>query len=219
MQRTRIKWCGFTREADIDDAVSLGVDAIGLIVVPQSKRALSLTRARELRKRVPAFVQSVLLFLDQDPAFIRQAIEMVKPDLLQFHGRELALDCAQFGWPYIKALSGLRPDLLEQSASDFASAKALLIDAHEPGGSGGSGHTIDWQRLPSAARSWILSGGLHADNVEAAVRQVRPFAVDAATGIEQAPGIKSVELMQAFMKALRMADDGFLSGRARPPNA
>jgi len=182
------------------------VDAVGLILVPASRRALGLAQAADLRALVPPFVQSVALLLDPEPAWVEQVISVVKPDLLQFHGRERGAFCAQFSHPYIKALSGQQPGDLLSSAQEFKSARGVLIDAHEPGAVGGLGRTFDWSMLPSLPGAWTLSGGLDAENVADAIIRLRPFAVDTASGIESSPGQKSAARMLAFVAAVRAAD-------------
>lgn len=207
MRRTRIKFCGFTRAEDLDVAISLGVDAVGLIAVSGSKRALQLEQAVALRRRVPAFVSTVLLLLDPEPDMARQWIAAVDPELVQFHGRESPDFCRSFGRAFLKALPGGAGYDLLRSASAWSSARGILLDAHEPGACGGTGHAFDWHAIPAALRpGCILSGGLTPANVQAAVALVQPWAVDVASGIESEPGIKSPERMRAFVAAVRAQD-------------
>ncbi|WP_458526776.1 phosphoribosylanthranilate isomerase [Onishia taeanensis] len=199
MQRTRVKICGLTREEDVDAAVAAGADALGFVLWPGSKRAIDLARLAELSARVPAFVTRVGLVVDQDAALIEPACEHL--DLLQFHGNETPEACERFSRPYIKALRMREGVDLEAAARAYGKARALLLDAYKPGVPGGTGETFDWSRIPaSLAKPVILAGGLHAMNVQQAVRAVSPFAVDVSGGVESAPGIKAADKIDDFLR-------------------
>ncbi|MEN8822748.1 MAG: phosphoribosylanthranilate isomerase [Abyssibacter sp.] len=205
MQRTRIKFCGLTRAADVDAAVRLGADAIGLVFAPGSPRALGLDQAQQLRERIPGLCHCVALVMDQPVADVAAIVQAIRPDMLQFHGSETAEECARFGLPYIKAL-GVGG---EAGSAVHAFPDALLLtDSHAPGESGGTGQTFDWNRVADWARQrpLMLAGGLHADNVGLAIATARPYAVDVSSGVESAPGIKSIDRMQAFVRAVQRAD-------------
>lgn len=205
--RTRVKICGMTRTEDVDAAVQYGVDAVGFVFVPASKRNLEPDAAQALFDRVPPFVQSVALFLDADEALVETVISKLSPDLLQFHGRETGAYCRQFGHPYIKALgTDLFVDpssgLLSDSLADHATARGFLLDSHATGALGGTGSRFDWQHWPQGqypSVPFILAGGLDATNVGEAIERLRPYAVDVSSGVESAPGIKSAKKIQEFM--------------------
>ncbi len=204
--RTRIKICGLTRESDLDDALEAGADAIGFVQYPKSPRAVSVERAAELAARLPPFVTPVLLFVNASPTEVRRAVERVPQALLQFHGDETPEDCQAHGRPYIRA-ARMAPgfDLLDFAAR-FASAQALLLDAHVDS-YGGSGKAFDWSLIPpSVPLPVVLSGGLNPANVTDGVLSVRPWAVDVSSGVESAKGIKHAPLMRRFCKAVRDAD-------------
>jgi phosphoribosylanthranilate isomerase len=194
--------CGFTREADLDGALALGVDAVGFVLYPPSPRAVTVARAAELARRVPPFVTRVGLFVNEDAATVEQAAREAALDLLQFHGDESAEYCERFGLPWIKAVR-VRPetDLLE-CADRFRGARALLLDAWSEAW-GGSGKRFDWSLIPpSLPMPLILSGGLDPDNVAEAVRNIRPSAVDVSSGVESAKGIKDVARVAAFISGV-----------------
>jgi phosphoribosylanthranilate isomerase len=151
---------------------------------------------------VPAFVSRVGLFMDQDCEDVARILDRVPLNLLQFHGSEDAAYCRQFGQPYVKALSmaALAGSGLAQAAQEFSDAAALLLDSHGPGEEGGTGRRFDWAQVPRLNRPVILAGGLTPDNVREAVRQVRPWAVDVSSGVEDAPGVKNVQKMQLFIR-------------------
>lgn len=208
--RIRIKFCGITRAADAEAAVALGVDALGFVLVPASARFCAATRAAAMRRRLPPFVSCVALFKDPDSSLVQDAIDALRPDLLQFHGREDAAFCASFGLPYMKALPMGEPQDLARAARRFRGAAALLLDSHAGGALGGSGRSFDWKRARGAGQRLdlplVLAGGLKADNVEAAIGMVHPFAVDVSSGIESKPGVKDARKMKAFVNAVRRAE-------------
>lgn len=214
--RTRIKFCGLTREADVDAAVRLGADAVGFVLYEPSARFVTPERAAELAQRLPAFVMPVLLFVNASPEWIARGLQAVPQALLQFHGDETPDDCQAPMRPFMRAAriptgaAGAGFDLL-QFAHRFASAQAILLDAHVEG-FGGGGQSFDWTAFPwshprlNASSRLVLSGGLTPANVIDGIRLVRPWAVDVSSGIEVSKGIKSADKMQAFVAAVRAAD-------------
>ncbi len=203
---TRVKICGITRVQDGLDAVRLGAHAIGLVFYAPSPRAVTADQARAIVEALPPFVTAVGLFVNADAATVRSTLAAVPLQLLQFHGDETPEYCAAFGVPYLKAVR-VRPgvDLL-QYAQNFHGARGLLLDAYVEGVRGGTGATFDWALIPrSLPLPVVLSGGLDADNVEAAVRAVRPWAVDVSSGVESAKGIKDAAKIEAFMNGVRNA--------------
>jgi len=207
MSRTRIKICGLTREADVDEAIEAGADALGFVLYPKSPRAVTLARAAELVARLPPFVTPVLLLVNASPHELRMATEALPQALLQFHGDETPEQCAAAGRPYLRAArmeAGF--DLLDFAAR-FSNAMALLLDAPVEG-YGGGGKVFDWSLIPpSVPLPVVLSGGLSPANVTDGVLHVRPFAVDVSSGVEISKGVKSGPLMRRFCKAVREADD------------
>ncbi len=213
MRRVRVKFCGFKRADDIAIAAQLGVDAVGLVFVPGSKRAVDIDEARAALVAAPPFVARVGLFMDSDADHVRAVLGGVALDLLQFHGRESPAFCASFGLPYLKAIAmGDMPDLAAESAR-FGAARGLLLDAHRSGQSGGSGHAFDWSLItPSLASRIVLAGGLKPETVAEAISQVRPYAVDVSSGIESTPGVKSAERMRTFIDEVERASRELVGG-------
>ena len=217
--RTRIKMCGFTREADVQVAVQAGADAIGFVLYPPSPRAVSLERAAALAALLPAFVTPVLLFVNETPAQVQAACAAVPGALLQFHGDEPPPYCEQMsrltGRPHLKAAripleAAGSFDLLE-FAQLHHNAQAILLDAHVEG-FGGGGQAFNWSLLPPSVNAHlVLSGGLTPANVADGIRSLRSrarsLAVDVSSGIESGKGLKDADKIRQFVDAVRAADN------------
>ncbi len=213
--RTRIKICGLTREQDIDAAVAAGVDAIGFVFYAKSKRYVTPTRAAQLRRMVPAFVDVVALFVNPEQAEVQAVLDQVKPELLQFHGDETPQDCARYGHRFLRAFRAGAPGLdtaenLASTCRAYGEAAGWLFDSYSAG-YGGSGHGFDYAlldevRADPVSRPLILSGGLNAENVGQAVALVRPWAIDVSSGVELEQGIKSSDRISFFVAAAQAAD-------------
>jgi phosphoribosylanthranilate isomerase len=207
MSRTRIKICGITRLEDALLACELGADAIGLVMTPSSPRCVPLDRARAIRHALPSFVSAVVLTHDLPAGRVAEIVDSLRPDLIQFHGREDAAFCESFGLRYTKAV-GMAGDVdLREVVASHPRARGFVLDGHPPGAQGGQGKTFDWSRIPrDLGRPVILAGGLNAGNVADAIRAVRPWTVDLASGVESSPGIKDAAKMRAFFAAVHAAD-------------
>ena len=205
--RTRVKICGITRPEDARAAALLGADAIGLVFYAASPRAVSMAQAQTIVRALPAFVTVVGLFVDAAPAEIKEVLQSVRIDTLQFHGHETAEQCGRYRRPYIKALRMSEDADVAACARDYADAAALLLDTYHEKIAGGTGTPFDWSRVPANVDTpIILAGGLTPQNVAAAVRQVRPYGVDVSGGVESAKGIKDTQKMTAFIQEVHRAD-------------
>jgi len=207
VNRTRIKICGLTREADVAAAVDVGADAVGFVLYAHSARHVTLDRAVALARVLPPFVTPVLLFVNARHAEVQAGCMALPHAMLQFHGDETPADCEAAGRPYLRAVSmSAGVDLLDWNHR-FHSACGLLVDAAVEG-YGGGGKVFDWSLLPPdvPAHRLVLSGGLSPANVIDGVLRVRPFAVDVSSGVESAKGIKDAALMRRFCEAVREAD-------------
>jgi phosphoribosylanthranilate isomerase len=205
--RTRIKICGITTADDARTAVASGADAIGLVFYPPSPRAVSVEQAAEIAAVVPPFVSVVALFVDEPAEVVTRILERVPVDLIQFHGRESASFCRQFGRPWIKALR-VQPGMdLASMCRDFPGARGILLDSWQQGKPGGTGKVFDWElAAEEMALPVVLAGGLDESNVGAAIGRLRPFAVDVSGGVERAPGVKDATAIARFITAVRNAD-------------
>jgi len=204
--RTRIKFCGITRAEDIQQAVALGVDAIGLILVPGSKRELKLEQAAALSRSVPPMVTLVCLVADAGEDLVRAILSRMRVDLLQFHGKETDQQCNIYGRPFVKAVA-MGDDNVAVQLEAWPSAAGLVLDGHRSGELGGQGQRFDWSRqLHRGSQPIVLAGGLSEHNVAEAIAAMRPYAVDVSSGIESAPRIKDGQRMQAFISEVQRAD-------------
>jgi len=210
---TRVKICGITRVEDALAAANSGADAIGLVFYERSPRHVVIAQAAQLAAALPPFVSVVGLFVDAEAALVREVLASVPLDLLQFHGDESPEYCAQFARPFLKAIRVKAGVDLLQCAARFHAAKGLLLDAHVEGIPGGTGATFDWSLIPPRLPlPVILSGGLDAENVASAIKQVRPYAVDVSSGVESGKGIKDAAKIARFiqevhfMQEIRQAD-------------
>ncbi|ERI52216.1 N-(5'-phosphoribosyl)anthranilate isomerase [Pseudomonas sp. EGD-AK9] len=202
----RSKICGITRIEDALAAVAAGADAIGLVFYAKSPRAVSVEQAAAILQALPPFVTSVGLFVDMQRAELQALLQRLPLDLLQFHGDESPADCEGHGRPYIKALRVRPGEDVVAAMAPYAGARGILLDTFVEGVPGGTGATFDWSLVPrQAAKPIILAGGLEAGNVAAAIRQVRPYAVDVSGGVEASKGIKDAGKIRAFVQAVRDA--------------
>lgn len=216
MQRTRIKICGLTRPQDVQAAVAAGADALGFVFYPKSPRYVSAAQAGALMAAVPPFVSTVALFVNASVEEVRAVAAVAPFSQLQFHGDETVAQCAAIAAavarPFMRVFR-VRPEttgadlLAEEAQCRAASAlfSGLLLDTFVDA-YGGAGKVFDWAVIPpELAPRVVLSGGLTVDTVAAAVRQVRPYAVDISSGVEQAKGIKDGAKIDAFAAAVRSA--------------
>ena len=201
--RTRIKFCGITRDADLHAAAACGVDAIGLIFATASPRRIDLDRLDALLAQLPPLLTPVALFRDNTADEVAGVLARSPRLIAQFHGEESPAFCAGFGRAWLKAvpMAALPDAALPAFLQDHAErgCSGFVFDSHGGASGGGSGRAFDWGRLPASTPApVILAGGLTPDTVAAAVRAVRPYAVDVSSGIESAPGIKDHAKMQRF---------------------
>ena len=182
-------------------AVNCGVDAIGLVFYEPSPRHVSIDQAWSISESIPAFVTKTALFVNPDVEYVKTVLRTVKIDLLQFHGDESPEFCEQFGLTYIKAVRMRKEIDLVALEKSYGGSAGLLLDAYKKGVPGGTGEQFDWASIPSGiAPRIILAGGLNAENVQQAIHQVAPWALDVSGGVEASRGVKSAEKIQKFMQ-------------------
>jgi len=197
----RVKVCGITRPGDAQVAERAGADAFGLIFAPGSKRQVTREVAAEVVAAVGPFITRVGVFVDADLAEVLELVKVLRLNAVQLHGNESA-DYAERIGREVRVVRGVAfsPAVTPESTATYP-ADAYLLDAPRPG----SGVAFEWE----AAAAWrgnprlILAGGLNVGNVAVAVRTLRPYAVDVASGVESHPGIKDAAAVYAFVEAVR----------------
>jgi phosphoribosylanthranilate isomerase len=204
---TKVKICGLTSVSDALAAAAAGADMIGLMFYKDSPRHITLPQAVEISRALPPFVLRVGVFVNPEADLVLRAIAECGLNLLQFHGDEPSDFCTQFGLMSVKALRVKDAESLKDL--ERYQTDAFLLDAHSKAGFGGTGEKFNWDLAVAAkqcGKPIFLAGGLTPENVAAAVRQVKPFAVDVSSGVEFAPGRKDQDKIQAFVTAVRIAE-------------
>jgi phosphoribosylanthranilate isomerase len=203
VNKVRIKICGLTRDQDVHNAVTEGADALGFVLYAPSPRSVTAEKAAQLLKKVPAFVTTVALFVNESADEINRVLSICPFDLLQFHGDESPEFCRQFNRPYMKAIRVRSADDIHSAVQQYPDTKALLLDAYVENLPGGTGQAFDWRLIPQLSVPWVLAGGLNSTNVADAINQVKPFAVDISGGVEASKGIKDRKKIQEFISEVR----------------
>jgi phosphoribosylanthranilate isomerase len=208
--KTQIKICGLSTREAVDAAIDAGASHIGLVHFEKSPRHVSLEMAAELRAYADGRVKSVLLLVNASPLVIGQALEVVAPDIIQFHGKETPEWLSSFkqtsGLEIWKAIGVKSPEILQESHRYVGAVDRLLFDAPAQAAlPGGTGASFDWSILAQHqhAINWGLAGGLDADNVAEAIRVTGAPLVDVSSGVESGPGIKDVAKIAAFCQAVQ----------------
>ena len=198
----RIKICGITRPEDAEQALALGADTVGCVFHAASARHVEAVIAQDIRVAVGDAGTLVGLFVDPTVDQVLAVLDRVELDVLQFHGEESPAFCERFQRPYLKAVA-MSPDVDLAAVNDaYCSARGLLLDSAHEGQFGGTGQRFDWEWIDAGLeKRLMLAGGLTADNVGDAIRQVRPAAVDVSSGVEKKKGIKDCDRMRAFIEA------------------
>ena len=206
---TQIKICGLTTPETVDAAVDAGATHVGLVHFPPSPRHLEADAAARLRARAPASVKVVLLTANADPMTLAVVADKVKPDILQFHGREspewVGAVREQTGLEVWKGIGLRDAGTLERSVKWAGKADRLLWDAPAKALPGGNGEAFDWALLAghSHAMPWALAGGLTPSNVAEAIRVTGAPLVDTSSGVERERGVKDAGMIRAFCEAAR----------------
>ncbi|MCW0220163.1 MAG: phosphoribosylanthranilate isomerase [Prosthecobacter sp.] len=208
-----IKICGITQGQQARDIISLGADALGINFWPKSKRYLPLDQAALWLPELRTETTLVAVMVNPERALLDRLMEEGLVDILQLHGDESPAEVERLleaGALVIKALQIRDRDSLAQ-IGQFP-CETILLDAYNPGLYGGAGETFPWELALIAQEQYpekkiILSGGLTPQNVHHAIQQTHPAAVDVASGVESAPGIKDLALVQAFIEQARLASE------------
>ncbi len=211
-----VKICGLSTRETLDVALDAGADMVGFVFFPPSPRHLTFEVARDLGLAVKRRALKVALTVDADDATLAGVVESLQPDLLQLHGHETVARLRdikrQFGLPVMKAIPVETPADLAALPGYAEVADRILFDARAPREAtrpGGLGAVFDWHVLENLELElpFMVSGGLHVDNVAEAVRVTRAGGVDVSSGVERASGIKDPDMIRAFIRAARATEE------------
>ncbi|WFU41047.1 phosphoribosylanthranilate isomerase [Bradyrhizobium sp. CB82] len=211
-----VKICGLSTRETLDVALDAGADMVGFVFFPPSPRHLSLEAGRDLGRQVKKRALKVALTVDADDATLDNIMDALSPDILQLHGKESVArlrDIRQkFGRPVMKALPIETAADLADLPGYAAVADRILFDARPPKDAtrpGGLGAPFDWRLLKDLDLKlpYMVSGGLHAQNVAEALRLTGAGGVDVSSGVESAPGVKDPEMIKAFIRAARATQE------------
>jgi len=199
----RVKICGITNLEDARLASDLGADALGFIFYSNSPRNITPEKAGRIVRRLPPFVTKVGVFVNESPDTIRGIRNDVGLDLIQLHGGETPAYCRDLLVPYLKVFR-VQSDFELNEMEKYPGVAGFLFDTYRQDAFGGTGETFDWEVARQATRYGhvILSGGLRASNVRAAIASVKPYGVDVASGVEAEPGKKDPEKLRAFFRSV-----------------
>ncbi|MGL4397542.1 MAG: phosphoribosylanthranilate isomerase [Hyphomicrobium sp.] len=209
---TDVKICGLRTPETINAALDGGADYVGLVFFPRSPRHVDVATALDLADRARGQAKVVALFVDPDDRVLDAIVDKVQPDMIQLHGDESAPRVREIKsrchLPVIKAISVAAAVDARRALRYNESADLILFDAKAPKGHvlpGGNGQAFDWHALDDikGQMNFMLSGGLNADNVVEAIKVTGAKAVDVSSGVESAPGVKDVELIRRFLKAVK----------------
>jgi phosphoribosylanthranilate isomerase len=206
-----VKICGITNFSDAQAAVDAGANALGLNFYPRSPRFIAKADAARIRIRLPEEVESVGVFVNASAADVAAMYRDVRFSAAQLHGNETPELVAELS-RMLKVIKAFRvgADFPLEQLEEYRGASAFLLDAAEAGQYGGTGNTTDWAvaRKAAATHRIILAGGLKLENVGEAIRLVRPYGVDVASGVETKPGRKDHGKLREFIQGVRRAETG-----------
>ncbi|MCA1527902.1 phosphoribosylanthranilate isomerase [Bradyrhizobium yuanmingense] len=211
-----VKICGLSTRETLETALEAGADMVGFVFFPPSPRHLSLELGRDLGRQVQRRALKVALTVDADDATLDNIMDALSPDIFQLHGKESVArlrDIKQrFGRPVMKAVPVATAADLAVLPGYAAVADRILFDARAPKDAtrpGGLGEPFDWHLLEKLDLKlpYMVSGGLHAENLAEALRVTRASGVDVSSGVESAPGVKDPEMIKAFIRAARASKD------------
>lgn len=201
---TKIKICGITNLEDALLATELGADALGFIFVPSSPRAVTPDAAKDIIAQLPPFVTKAGVFVNSSIEEILRIQQLCGLDVLQLHGDETPDFCRKLRGKIIKVIR-VKDEASLTPMKDYHPG-AFLLDTYQAGKPGGTGEIFNWELAVKAKQygKIILSGGLNPENVQQAILQVHPYAVDVASGVESAPGRKDHQRLRDFIKNVKL---------------
>lgn len=209
-----VKICGLKTDDALAAALAGGASHVGFIFFPKSPRNIAPEEAGRLREAARGRAKAVAVTVDADDAALDEIVKAMSPDMLQLHGEEaperVAEVKARYGLPVMKVFSVREAADLEKIPAYRGVADRFLLDAKAPAGSelpGGNGIPFDWRLLAGleAGVDYMLSGGLNTANIGEALRLANPPGIDISSGVERAPGVKDVALIEGFFRAVKAA--------------
>ncbi len=208
MALPKIKICGITNPIDALQAVDAGADALGFVFYKKSPRHVTLNVVKSIVVNLPPFVLPIGIFVNESPEKVRKTMDECGLALAQIHGDESAEYCESLGRPVIRGIR-LRDHNTLFAMAEYkgrSRVRGFVLDAFSPTAYGGTGQTADWNLATEAAQSFsfLLAGGLTADNVQEAIRNVRPYGVDVSSGVEASPGKKDPAKVTAFIRSVKL---------------
>ncbi len=205
----RVKICGITNAADALAAIDAGANLLGFNFYAKSPRHITEAETAKIRPQLPKKVEAVGIFVNAPPVEVAALCKSLKLDAAQLHGDETPETVAELArnLPVFKAFR-VEPDFRLGTLDEYPEAFAFLFDAAHTGQYGGTGRSTDWDvaRRAAVGHRIILAGGLNVENVAAAVRIVRPYGIDVASGVESKPGKKDHGLLQEFIQEVRRGE-------------
>jgi phosphoribosylanthranilate isomerase len=197
-----------TQKTEVAHAVSAGVDALGFIFVKKSPRYIDPEQAREVISSIPLFVDTVGVFMDEDPDMVNEIVQYCGLTILQLHGNESPEYCQNFQSRLLKAFQ-VTPEMTPETLIPYHDVvSGFLLDTYHKDKGGGTGKTFDWSLVDKLqlSKPFVLAGGLTVDNVGEAICKARPFAVDVNSGVEKEPGRKDPALFLKLVDEVGRAD-------------
>jgi len=205
-----VKICGITNLEDARAAVEAGADALGFNFYSRSSRFIAPLSARRIIAELPSSVMTVGVFVNEsEPETVARMADAAGVCAVQLHGDESPSYCRSLSDRFVIKALRVGADFAPLSALEYET-DAVLLDAFDRAARGGTGHVIDWQLARRAAAlmpKLFLAGGLKVENVAEAIKVARPYAVDACSGLESAPGRKDAARVRAFVKAAKQRAD------------
>jgi len=199
---TRVKICGITNIYDAQHCAKCGADFLGFVFYKKSSRYIEPLKAQEIISKLPSGLSKVGVFVNEEVEVVKRIACDCKLDLLQFHGDESPDYLNNFTtFRTIKALR-IGKDFQTKTLSSFA-PELFLFDTFKQGVFGGTGEAFDWGLLEGIKTPLIVSGGLNPDNVLSLIEKIKPFAVDASSGVEESAGKKDHNLVKSFIKIVK----------------
>ena len=204
-KQVKVKVCGMTSLKDVLVAVEEGADAVGFIFYKKSPRSVTMKTVREIVLELPPFVDTVGVFVDETAEQINKIADYCNLDIIQLHGDESPTFCKKIRRRVIKAFR-IKDMQSVKKLSSFQ-VSGFLLDTFSENLHGGTGKVFDWNLALPAKKFGpvIMAGGLTPNNVQQAIRQVRPYGVDVCSGVESEPRIKDHKKIRAFLKNAKAA--------------